>query len=455
MNSTTGFVQINKDIDYSNLDDITASINACALDIENLPGTKSTQASDELESVSKQPKMISQLELPVAPSTTSEEASNNLCFFKTKSGGYKAYELSVSESAINFNRPKSTKQQELSYELSKVQCLIKHTQISESTIDNKNCNITGEFCINLITSNSQQRSIYFDSEATMMHWHKEILSAQGYYEQRINQYEPLGKLGEGTFGVVILSQHKNSGVKVAVKVIQKGTIDKVYKKNKQHFEELEISKKIARSGCKNILELVEVFEDSVAYYVVTKFMPTGDLYNYICQQPNQPLDEEHTKVIIRQLCQAVKSLHSQNIIHRDIKIENILMSDNTREATLKLADLGSAAQLESSESTTTFQIGTPGYLAPEVLLGKAYNFSCDIWSIGALMTVLLSAKLPFFEEDRKERKRRVCTEPLDLEACEYMSSLSQPAKDLVTGMLTKDPAQRLTIEQILAHEWLN
>ena len=131
------------------------------------------------------------------------------------------------------------------------------------------------------------------------------------------------------------------------------------------------------------------------------------------------------------------------------------MSDTTRDATLKLADLGSAAQLESSDSKTTFQIGTPGYLAPEVLLGQPYSFSCDVWGIGALMTVLLSAKLPFFDEDRKERKRRVCTEPLDLEACEYMANLSQPAKDLVTGMLIKDPEQRLTVEQILAHEWLN
>ena len=88
-------------------------------------------------------------------------------------------------------------------------------------------------------------------------------------------------------------------------------------------------------------------------------------------------------------------------------------------------------------------------------MGKPYSFSCDIWSIGALMTVLLSAKLPFFDNDRKERKRRVCTEPLDLESCNFMANLSEPAKNLVTGMLTKDPAQRLSIDQVLAHEWLN
>ena len=218
----------------------------------------------------------------------------------------------------------------------------------------RSSNITGEFCINLVTSTSQQRAIYFDSEESMKHWHEEILTAQGYWEQRINQYEPIAKLGEGSFGVVILSQHKNSGAKVAVKVIQKGTVNKVYMRNKQQFEELEISKEMARSDCKNILELIEVFEDDMAYYVVSKFMPAGDLYRYICQQPSQPLDEEHTKLIIKQVCQGVQALHKRNIIHRDIKIENILMNDNTRKSTLKLADLGSATQLESADSTSTF-----------------------------------------------------------------------------------------------------
>ena len=289
----------------------------------------------------------------------------------------------------------------------------------------------------------------------MKKWHEDILTAQGFFDKRIDQYEPIGKLGEGSFGVVVLSQHKYTQIKVAVKVIQKSKIDAVFTKNKQAFEELAISEEMARNNCQNILELVEVFEDNMAYYVVTRFMPSGDLFNYVCQQQSQPLDEDHTKHIIKQVCQAVQALHSKNIIHRDIKIENILTTDNTREATLKLADLGSATKLASADDTSKFQIGTPGYLAPEVLLGKPYSFSCDIWSIGALMNVLLSAKLPFFEEDRKERKRRVCTEPLNLKADAFLARISEPAKDILTGMLTKDPSERLTIEQILAHEWLN
>lgn len=345
-------------------------------------------------------------------------------------------------------RPKSSKQQSLVYALNTVQVLIRYAADSDD-------DSVEEFGLNIIRSHNSQRSVFFDSEETMRHWHKEILTAQGFYNKRIDQYEPLGKLGEGSFGVVVLSQHKFSQAKVAVKVIEKAKINSVYLKNKQTFEELSISEEMARENCSNILDLVEVFEDDQAFYVVTKFMPSGDLFNYICQQANQPLDEELAQHIIRQVCQAVQALHSKNIIHRDIKIENILMSDNSREATLKLADLGSAAKLASKDDTSKFQIGTPGYLAPEVLLGKPYSFSCDVWSIGALMHVLLSAKLPFFDEDRKERKRRVCNEPLDLEEDQYLADLSAPAKSLLSGMLTKEPAKRLTVEQILAHEWLN
>ena len=98
-------------------------------------------------------------------------------------------------------------------------------------------------------------------------------------------------------------------------------------------------------------------------------------------------------------------------------------------------------------------IGTPGYTAPEVMCGQNYSFSADIWSLGSLMHALLSAMLPFQCDNRKELKRRACTEPLDLESNRRLRNLSEPAKDLLNGLLRKDPSQRLTIEQALAHEW--
>ena len=75
-----------------------------------------------------------------------------------------------------------------------------------------------------------------------------------------------------------------------------------------------------------MLQFIESFENDEAFYIVVKYMPAGDLLNYVCEQPNQPLDEEHTKMIIRQVVEGVQALHSRLIIHRDIKLENLLMS---------------------------------------------------------------------------------------------------------------------------------
>lgn len=129
------------------------------------------------------------------------------------------------------------------------------------------------------------------------------------------------------------------------------------------------------------------------------------------------------------------------------------MSSFHEDAQLRIADLGSAFKLDSAEGKSRFQIGTPGYMAPEILTGVAYSFSCDIWSIGALMLVLLTASLPFWDENRRERKRRVCSEVLDLEFDENSRKISPEAKDLLTGMLTKDMGKRLTINQVLIHPW--
>ena len=120
------------------------------------------------------------------------------------------------------------------------------------------------------------------------------------------------------------------------------------------FEELQIIHEIAKSNSPNIIELIETFEDNDCYYVVTKFMQAGDLFNYITKQQETPLRESFTKKLIYQVCQGVQALHSRNIVHRDIKLENILMSSFAEDAQLRIADLGSAFKLESAEHKTRF-----------------------------------------------------------------------------------------------------
>lgn len=149
--------------------------------------------------------------------------------------------------------------------------------------------------------------------------------------------------------------------------MHKQKINDIFLVNGQSFHEAQIMEECAQTNSPNILELLESFEDSQQLIIVTKFMPAGDLLNYLMKQPVQPLTEAHARYIITQVGLGLKGLHERLIVHRDIKIENILMSDFSSNAKVRIADLGSAVKLSAITDTSTFSIGTPGYIAPEIL----------------------------------------------------------------------------------------
>ena len=111
-----------------------------------------------------------------------------------------------------------------------------------------------------------------------------------------------------------------------------------------------------------------------------------------------------------------------------------------------LADLGSAFRLKVNRRSSNFYLGTPGYMAPELLSGKQYSFSIDVWSFGCLIIMLLATTLPFWSEDRDELKRRVLEEPLNLDSDYKLRHLSDEVRNLLEGMLRKNPQERLTID---------
>lgn len=146
-------------------------------------------------------------------------------------------------------------------------------------------------------------------------------------------------------------------------------------------------------------------------------------------------------------------------MHADIKMSNILVSSNKRrdveKISVKLADFGSAVHLDHPKvQGTKYLVGTPGYIAPELLLGQKVGPPTDIYSLGALMFNLLTSDLPFWDDDRQKRNRRVCLEPLNLETVPLLRQLSRDGRSLLKGMLTKDPVERFNIEQIMSHPWL-
>ena len=368
------------------------------------------------------------------------------CWLKTKSDNFKEYQITLSGDLVVFSRPKSSKQQQIKYSISNFQCQTvpeRSDLVAEKPLSKK---AEPTACMLLINSPTQQRSVYFESRETMALWESTILRAQGFSEEnRIDQFELIGKLGEGTFGIVVLGCHKISKDKFAIKVMKKEQITKVFEVNNEAFNEREILQEFSRSKNSNILELVDSFEDAENIFLVTKLMAGGDMLNYLMKQETQPLTEMHAKIIIRQVAIGVRSLHEKNIVHRDLKIENLLMADMTFNTKVRIADLGSAARLASPTATTTFKIGTPGYMAPEMLAGQAYGLPIDVFSLGCILHVSLTATPPFWEDDRKQRNERVCNEPFDPSSNQFLAGLSAPLLNLLSRMLAKDPAQRPTI----------
>jgi len=158
-----------------------------------------------------------------------------------------------------------------------------------------------------------------------------------------------------------------------------------------------------------LLKLVESFEDKDHVYIVTEYLSGGDLYSYLNRQKIRPLAEEHAKQVLRQVAKGLRVLHRRHIIHRDIKLHNILVSQDssTSAPTFILADFGSACQLKSAADTSSFDIGTKGFYAPEMLLNRPYNCALDVFQLGIVLFALLANKLPFNIKDTQKYEESV------------------------------------------------
>ena len=203
-------------------------------------------------------------------------------------------------------------------------------------------------CIMIVSSEKRHRSIHFATSEQVDFWHQNIVSAQGFWQNRASQYTLLEMLGNGNFGTVTLAEHKFSKVKVALKAIKKTKIQSTFGKQGQSFDELTLMEEVCRGQARNVIQLYESFEDEENYYTVTKHMPHGDLLMYfIGFNKRKPLEEVNVKEIIRQLSYAVSDLHERNILHRDIKLNNILVGfEEDGRLRVRLADMGAAVKFK-------------------------------------------------------------------------------------------------------------
>jgi serine/threonine protein kinase len=253
------------------------------------------------------------------------------------------------------------------------------------------------------------------------------------------------ELGRGSYSVVKTGYDIKSHRKVAIKIIDKGTLTNIGRLNLE--AELQIHQLISSFHHPNIVELYEVVEDTHRIYMIMELANGGDLVTLIEQKGK--LTEDEAKPLFKQIVSAVQFLHSHNITHRDIKAENFLISKDSNGIVLKLSDFGLSAFMDQDKYFST-PCGSPCYAAPEVVNKQPYRGrEVDVWSMGILLYTILCGRFPFSHPNMLSLFTMIKQNQYSVPA-----PLSEDAQDLIQRMLDKDFDKRIKIEGILEHNWL-
>ncbi|CAM9922951.1 unnamed protein product [Pylaiella littoralis] len=281
-----------------------------------------------------------------------------------------------------------------------------------------------------------------------------------------------GRIGTGSHSQVFRAVERATGRGVAVKAIRTDTGSYLDRRNRRHlaFLQAEISVHQEVSRHPFVVDLLGVFEDPEACFIVEELARGGSLLDHLHSRTSMGTEGE-VRSLLRRLLAALLFLHSRHIVHRDIKSvgscklqrlvapENILVMEEGVMQSGKLGDFGFATRLEqqhthpASPRPPMTAVGTPEYVAPEVLLQQPFDGKADVWSAGVTAFCLLSGAMPF----RGLTLDKLYTAVLD-GACSYAgpewTGVSPRARDFVRRMLVVDPGERWTAEQLLGHPWL-
>jgi len=304
----------------------------------------------------------------------------------------------------------------------------------------------GKKYLSIVIVYKEEKSYYFDNEEEYKTWFEKLnLAIQN--KSVFDKYEVKQKVGKGKFGLVKLGLNKETKKPVAIKIMAKKNMDK----SDMEFAKVEID--ILKIGQHpNIIKLYDVFENENYIYIIMEYCSGGDLLSYF-EHYEYELPETKVCEIIHKLSMAIYYLHSYGIVHRDLKPENILMTDLTISSDIRLLDFG-LSKIVGSDEKCTEPYGTLSFVTPEVLQGKPYDKSVDLWSIGIITFLLLCGYLPFDDKhSEREIARQTIQDPVPFDD-KIWSKYSPESKVFVNGLLQKRPEKRYTIKEVLEHPWI-
>ena len=260
--------------------------------------------------------------------------------------------------------------------------------------------------------------------------------------KQIGDYTLGTELGSGAFGKVVLGKHILTNEPVAIKILDKMILSHTPDDYQSVKQEINILKSVKH---KHIVQLYDVLQTPRHIFIIMEYCEGKDLLDYILTKSK--LSEEESLKYFHQLINALFYLHSQNIAHRDIKIDNMLL-DRNRD--LKLVDFGLSTKYPD-DNLLDQPCGTVVYAAPEVLQGKEYHgMLADVWSSGIVLYGMLSGYLPFGEQDDDINRINIISGKIS-----YPNYFSDCVKDLLMHMLDLDPMTRYTLQEVRSHPWFN
>ena len=257
-------------------------------------------------------------------------------------------------------------------------------------------------------------------------------------EPKFSDFIVIKQLGSGSFGHIVLAQHKITNAQYAIKVIDKRNTTNI-REMPYFVREIEIMYLVHHP---NVVKLFGHFEDNNYCYFIMEYIPGGNIYSIV--QRLRPITLRGIASIMKDVISAVYFLHnmSRKIIHRDIKPENVLLDQQNRA---KLTDFGWSTFIDGNMKRTTV-CGTPVYLAPEIINNTGHDERVDIWCIGILLFELIVGRPPFSGETEQKIRYNIFKMRIN-----WPNNIDRDAADLISRILKYNPDERISLEQMLLH----